>query len=240
MRRKIIRHFLKKRGLKIVGEDEGRGPLLVDALGRLKSRQIPFNTIIDVGASDGRWSEQALNFFPSAHCLCVEAQTAHEAGLKAFKAAHPNADYVFCAASDQAGEISFDARDLFGGIAMKTPWGDHCIKVPAQTLDNLVSERKLPPPYLIKLDTHGHELPILAGAARILEQTEVLIVEVYNITGPPPAVPFWDFCREVGKLGYRCLDMFEPHFRPHDELFWQMDLVFARATRPEFSYLGYE
>jgi FkbM family methyltransferase len=240
MRRKIIRHFLKKRGLKIVEEKERIGPSLADALGRLKARQIPFRSIIDVGASDGRWSAQALTFFPSARCLCVEAQRAHEPGLKAFKTAHPNADYVLCAASDQPGEISFDARELFGGIALKTPWGDHCIKVPAQTLDNLVSERRLPAPYLIKLDTHGHELPILAGAARTLEQTEVLIVEVYNITGPPPAVPFWDFCREVGKLGFRCLDLFDPHCRPHDSLLWQMDMVFARSNRPEFSYFGYE
>jgi FkbM family methyltransferase len=239
MRTRLIENFLKKRGLKVVSESVP-DTRCVDALARLKERQIPVQSIIDVGASDGRWSTQALNFFPAARCLCIEAQTAHEPGLKAFKAAHPNADYVFCAASDQPGEINFDARELFGGIALKTPWGDHCIKVPAQTLDNLVSERRLPAPYLIKLDTHGHELPILAGAARVLEQTEVLVAEVYNITGPPPATPFWEFCRAVGELGFRCIDLFDPLYRPRDNMLWQMDMVFVRATRPEFAYMNYD
>jgi FkbM family methyltransferase len=239
MRRRLIRRFLKKRGLKIISE-ASFGSTCADALARLKMHQLPVRSIIDVGASDGRWSENALTVFPSACCLCVEAQTAHEPGLKAFKAKHSNADYVICAAGDQPGEISFDATDLFGGVAMKTASGDHCIKVPVRTLDDLAKERKLPAPYLIKLDTHGYELPILKGAARTLEETEVLIAEVYNIPGPASAVPFWEFCRVVGELGFRCMDLFDTHYRPYDDVLWQMDMVFVKATRPEFRYLGYD
>jgi len=44
-------------------------------------------------------------------------------------------------------------------------------------------------PYLIKLDTHGVEIPILNGSAQTLKDTNVLVVEVYNFDFGPPAVP---------------------------------------------------
>ena len=94
----------------------------------------------------------------------------------------------------------------------------------------------MPPPFLIKLDTHGYELPILAGAARTLQQTEVLIVEVYNFPGSAPAVSFYEFCRLMAEKGFRCIDLLDPLYRPRDEALWQMDLVFLRESRPEFQY----
>jgi len=107
------------------------------------------------------------------------------------------------------------------------------------TVDQLVKERQLPGPFLIKLDTHGHELPILSGAADTLQKTDALIVEVYNLPAGPPAVPFYEFCRWIANHGFRCIDMFDPLYRPLDEAFWQMDLLFLRDTRPEFQELAY-
>ena len=38
----------------------------------------------------------------------------------------------------------------------------------------------LPGPYLIKLDTHGYEVPILCGATETLRNTNLLVIETYN------------------------------------------------------------
>ena len=56
-------------------------------------------TVIDVGASDGRWSGEIMQHFPSASYLLIEAQEGvRGAGLQRFKAAHPGVGYEICAA----------------------------------------------------------------------------------------------------------------------------------------------
>jgi hypothetical protein len=82
-------------------------------------------------------------------------------------------------------------------------------------------------------------VPILAGAAATLKQTDALVIEVYNLPGGPPALPFYEFCRWMAGQGFRCIDMFDPLYRPLDQAFWQMDLVFLPSTRAEFQKLAY-
>jgi FkbM family methyltransferase len=216
-----------------------QGTTFAAALDRLRQRRLQLGTVIDVGASDGRWSAEFLPCQPKARYLCVEANPFHRAGLEAFAAKHPQAQFELCAAGDRDGQIYFDVSEPFGGLARESPIGSQCIAVPVSTIDTLVATHQLLPPYLIKLDTHGFELPILAGAALTLEQTEALIVEVYNFPGDPPAVSFHEFCRFLAGKGFRCADLFDPLYRPSDGALWQMDLVFLRQTRPEFQYPAY-
>jgi FkbM family methyltransferase len=237
MRRKLIERHLNKKGLTIAPRNGLFN--LAGALHRLQARAIPIATVVDVGASNGCWSETALPFFPEARYLCVEAQRAHEPTLQSFVAKHPSVEYVISAAGAETGEIYFEASDLLGGIASYKPVAKNRIIVPVTTMDLLVEKRKLPPPYLIKLDTHGFEVPILSGAAKTLAQTEALIIEVYNFTGGPPMLLFYNMCQHLAGKGFRCIDLFDPLYRPHDNAFWQIDMVFVRSSRPEFQYLGY-
>jgi len=46
-------------------------------------------------------------------------------------------------------------------------------------------------------------------------------------------------CRYLGERGFRCIDLVDPLYRRRDDAFWQMDLVFIRKDRPEFSHQGY-
>jgi hypothetical protein len=70
---------------------------------------------------------------------------------------------------------------------------------------------------MIKLDTHGVEIPILEGAKRTLENTNVLVIEAYNFTFGDVAVPFWELCRYLLRLGFRPLDMFDILYREVDD-----------------------
>ena len=91
----------------------------------------------------------------------------------------------------------------------------------------------------MKLDTHGFEVPILEGAVRTLAETEVILIECYTFRIAPACLTFAEMCRYLGERGFRCIDLGDPLYRPHDDALWQMDLVFVRKDRPEFSYLGY-
>ena len=210
------------------------------AIRALAQRGYQINTIIDIGASDGRWSEDAMEFFPKAQYLLIEAQGFHEVNLKAFISQHTNVKYVLAAAGDTVGKIYFDAGDPFGGQASHTPFAINNVELPVTTLDAEVSKNQLSGPFLIKFDTHGFELPILKGAQETLRQTEVIIMECYAQRLMPDSLTFSEICQQLDFLGFRCIDVVDPVWRSYDDSFWQMDLVFVRKERPEFAYTAYE
>jgi FkbM family methyltransferase len=239
--KKAIKSLLGHLGYRISKIDPNRLPTknmksVIESI----SKKHQIGTIIDVGASNGVWSRAALDYFPHPQYLLLEAQPAHRESLTAFVAKNRNAEFVLAAAGEQRGEIYFlDAPDRESGRASYTPLGEHNIIVPVTTIDDEVELRTLQGPYLIKLDTHGFEVPILKGASRTLLNTEVLIVECYNFKISPECLLFYEMCNYLDRLGFRCVDLADPLWRPYDLAFWQMDLVFVKKDRQEFSYLGY-
>jgi FkbM family methyltransferase len=209
------------------------------ALQSLARRLPEVATIIDMGASDGSWSELALEYYPGREVLLIEAQPVHTAGLQGFCARHANARYVLAAAGAAPGEIYFNADQPLGGMAAYTPFPENNVVVPVTTVDEQVRQQRLSGPFLLKLDTHGFELPILTGAAATLRQTAAVIMEVYNFKIGADAVVFVDMALWLREQGFRCLDVVDLWRRPKDDAFWQMDMVFVRADRPEFQDMAY-
>ena len=210
------------------------------ALGRCRKRNLRVGTVIDVGASDGRWSLSARKHFPQASFFLVEAQDAHAETLLKLKDAQPQFDFVISAAGDRNGTIYFDAGDLFGGVASDTPLEQNCITVPVVTIDSQVRERGLTPPFLLKLDTHGFEVPIFEGARETLKNTALIVVEVYNFQLTGTSLRFHEMCAYLENLGFRCIDLSEPMHRPGDGALWQMDLFFIPADNGTFTHNIYE
>lgn len=208
------------------------------AFSRLAQRPVAIQTVIDVGASDGRWSEKIYAFYPDAFYLLIEANGVHEAGLKQFKKKHASADYLLKAAGEHVGEVFFDLRAPLSGAASVTP-AEGYIRVPVTTIDAQVAQRQLKPPFLIKLDTHGFEVPILNGAQETLKQTSLLVIETYNFQLRPDSLRFHEMCSWMEARGFRPIDVVEPFHRERDQALWQFDLVFIRADRPEFQTNSY-
>ena len=205
-----------------------------------RRRDVVVETVVDVGASDGRWSSQMMRHFPKATYFLVEAQaTAHREALEQFKAEHANVEFALCAAGNADGEIFFDASDPLGGAAGATPFSAHNVVVPMRTVDTLVRERGLRGPFLLKLDTHGFEAPILNGARETLAQCSMLVIEVYNFTLRPGCLRFYELCSLLETRGFRCADLFDVMVRPGDHTLWQMDMVFLPSTHPVFRQDSY-
>lgn len=78
------------------------------------------------------------------------------------------------------------------------------------------------------------ELPILGAATETLKQTNVIVIEAYNMASGVQAVPFWDLCPNLLDLGFRPLDVFDVLYREVDNAFWEFDLLFARSDLPLF------
>lgn len=202
-------------------------------LAGLKRRGPAVQTIIDVGASDGRWSLDAMRFFPDANYLLVEAQSCHADALRAFVKEHTRSRIVMAAAGAEKGTIFFDASDPFGGQATQKE-DNGKVSVPLTSLDIEVAASGFPGPYLAKLDTHGYEKPILQGAERVLREASALIIECYNFRLGPECLLFHEICNLLGEQGFRCLDVADVMHRELDGAFWQMDALFVRQDREEF------
>ena len=212
---------------------------LRSALKRCRRRGLQVGTIIDVGASDGRWSLVAREYFPQAFCLLIEAQKDHKKALEKVKERESRFDYVIAAAGNRQGTIFFDAGDQFGGLASDTPVGNHCVTVPMVTVDEEVSRRNLSPPYLLKLDTHGFELPILDGAKSTLASASLVVIETYNFKLTADSLKFHELCTFMESKGFSCIDLVQPMHRPGDQAFWQMDIFFIPSDSAVFSSNSY-
>jgi FkbM family methyltransferase len=215
------------------------------ALWRLAGRGIDINTVIDIGASDGRWSAICEEHYPACHYLLVEAHDPHAEALETYCAARPKAQYVLAVAGDECGEVHFyfDDKDLFGGAASKIelPGVDAwtCKVVRQITIDDAIGTRALPGPYMIKLDTHGYEVPILRGAKETLRKANLVVIETYNFRVQESSLLFHEMVAYMRDLGFGVIDMSEPIWREFDLALWQIDLFFVPLDRPEFHTTAY-
>jgi hypothetical protein len=127
----------------------------------------------------------------------------------------------------------FNSTDPLGGHLHPTQLTPKYSPIEVTSIDSEVERLQLPGPYLIKLDTHGVEVPILEGALKTLQDTTILIIECYNFSTPLPCLSFWAMCSWMESRGYRPVDMFDELYRD-DGALWQMDIVFERMDSPVF------
>jgi len=238
--KQAIRKIFEVQGYFIVNADDHVGSTMKGALRGISERKHDFKTVIDVGASNGQWSSLLLNYYPHCNYLLIEAQPVHEKGLRQFCDAHKNVDYVLAAAGEKEGQINFNTNDPFGGQASLTPYASNNIIVPVTTIDSVIELKKLKGPFLLKLDTHGFEIPIFNGTEAVLAETEVIIIECYNFKIAPECLLFHEICNYLEKKNFRCVDMVDVMHRTYDKALWQMDLVFIRNDRQEFHYAHFQ
>jgi FkbM family methyltransferase len=197
------------------------------------------STVLDVGASDGRWSELAMKFFPNARYILFEPQSCHSSGLLSFKERYPETVTVINKAVGlKSGTSYFDAKDPFGGALHSAP-GDDIISVQVMSLDEAVADLKLTPPYLIKLDTHGYERSIFDGSKSALQGASALVIEAYNYKLVDECMLFWELCTYLQNLNFRPIAMADISNRPYDRTLWQMDIFFVNGSWPGFSYVSF-
>jgi hypothetical protein len=101
------------------------------------------------------------------------------------------------------------------------------MSVPKIRLDSFVQDRSPKGRFVLKLDVHGAERQILAGADEFMTRCDLVIFETYN---------FGQATRRFGQMavffeeryGLQCIDIAEPKWRPYDRSLWQIDFYFVR------------
>lgn len=232
----LANRLLHPVGLHIMRSRQAFG--MEELLGHAALRGVDPQTVIDVGASNGVWSLGARRHFQQARFVLFEPLAEQAAALDRLRRTHAF-DIVPAAAGAARGACSLNVGDDLDGSSVTTAPQAGARTVPVESIDDIVSARNASGPYLIKLDTHGYEIPVLEGAARTLAQTELLIIESYNFQITENCLRFHQLCAWLEQRGFRCCDLADPMRRPGDGVLWQMDLAFAPVSSPLFSTNSY-
>ncbi len=210
------------------------------ALERATLRNLNICTVVDVGASNGSWSETCMRYLPSSYYVLLEAQPGHAPALENFCQNHPNAQYILAAAGNEDGDCYFDDSDLFGGLAANKASEKCKVRLPMVRLDTIAREKNLAGPFLLKLDTHGFELQIIQGAEELLQNTELAVIETYLFRLNDNALLCHELCAEMDKRGFQLVDFSEPMWRDKDLALWQWDFFFVKKSNPVFLCNSYK
>lgn len=198
---------------------------------RAASRFTP-KTIIDVGASNGSWSRMAREIWPEANLLLFEPNPVFKSALDEMEAAGAHVARALCCATDTgqtAVRMNFDKP--YQGVydltdSAHAAGAPETVSVPVHSIDHEVQRRQLPGPYLIKLDTHGREHEILAGARQTLVAAVGLVIEVYTWSQGPNSMRAADLIPHIEREhGFLPADLCEPLRRPYDQRMVQFDLL---------------
>jgi FkbM family methyltransferase len=202
-----------------------RAPDKTQSLKVLRSRNVPIETIIDVGVHAST-AELIGTFADKLHLLFEPVREF----VSDIHANYKNLNYtlVEAAVSDREGEVtlqtgSHGSSAMINYSNMVSGPADSIDKrtVPMVTLDGHLSRHPQKPPYLVKLDVDGFELQVMQGAVETLKNTSVVVVETTKR----------DLTERISFLearGFEIFDLVEPCY--YDQAFWQCDAVLLKRS----------
>jgi len=228
--RALAERLLARRGLEIRRAGKGPRRTLGEVLAHMTGLGLRPGAVIDVGVGYG--TQELYAPFPAARHLLVEPLREYEPQIAPL-AARIGAEVVYAAAGAEAGEATIHVHRAptlssvhDGGRGDRSATTARI--VPVVRVDELVRERGLPRPYVLKVDVEGAELEVVAGAEEILEQTEVVLLEtsLFRHLGENPELA--DVMAAMGERGFAPYDIYGGHLRPSDGALAQVDVAFVR------------
>ena len=214
------------------------------AFRRISHKGIAVSGFLNIGAGRGDDLPFFLRHWPEMQSLLIDMDPKFLDGWKSIAKNNPGTNYVVCGASAEDGEGHFLKSNDVGGAISTMPVSQNAgvHETQLRRIDTLVTEFAIPGPYFLKFDTHGVELDILAGATETLKKTNLIMMEVYNfklnfVGGKN--LTFDEMSLHLKSLGFRCVDMCDPLFRPGDLALWQMHMLFIRDDHPTWKRSSY-
>ncbi len=199
--------------------------------------------IIDAGASNGRISRRLLRKFPRACVYGFEPNTLYTEALQQYAKEDTRFHPQFLALSDHEGTADLHTTVSPGSTSLFTPGerlkkiDPHGVslksseKVRVVTIDHWAERDGNLAIQLMKFDIQGGELRALRGAARVLQNSTLLVYTeiLFNPLYKNGAI-FSEVDLLLRKYGFMLYDIFKPKYDPKGLLLWG-NAIYAHAER---------
>ena len=208
---------------------------------RLRLKSLDPTSLISIGAGRGNDIGFFRTYWPDLQALMIDMDDRFVPHWEKLSRAFP-VKYVVCGAGREDTEGAFEKSDITGGALSEGTGGENSRAVSIRKIDTLVRQFDMPGPYFLKFDTHGVELDVLQGCTETLKQTTLIMMEVYNFKlnfVQKKNLTFDEMSLHMKSLGFRCVDICDPLFRPGDHALWQFHMVFIRDDHPVWNRIGY-
>lgn len=199
-----------------------------------------FNTIIDVGANEGQFAMKMRKFFPDATIISFEPIPEVFDKLKANFADDKKFIPYCCGLGDESRDASFflNENSASSSLLKMTGHTSHFdnavkekeIKVKIARLDDILKNTHLVSPVLVKLDVQGYEGQVIAGGAKTLAATDMVISEVSFVNLYEDQKLFDDIYRILLQLGFKYKGNYEQLYSPMDNSILQADAIFIKGN----------
>jgi FkbM family methyltransferase len=224
-----VKEQLARRGYELSGRGDPRRTATA-VLAHVKKLGFEPAGVVDVGVAWG--TPELYDAFPDARYLLVEPLDGYREALDQLKE-RLDADYVLAAAGPEPGTITINVHRAPTLSSTLGHWKGHDDggtprEVPVVRIDDLVAERSLPGPLVVKVDVEGAELNVLAGAVKTLEQTELVLLEVNLFQFLPGQPQLHDVVAWMKEHGFVTYDFYGGHLRLLDGALAMVNMAFVR------------
>ena len=193
----------------------------------LEASEIPLETIFDIGAHQGNWTNKINGITKGKkHFVLFEPNKTHNKFLQ--RTGFPFHNVLL---SDVEKEIDFFSISSTGDSYYPekgNPLIENAVptKTKCRTLDQMLVSNQLPQPDFIKIDTQGAEIDILKGANKVVKQCSVILLECpimeYN-SGAPNLQQYLDYMESIDYVPFEL-----PEIHIVSKKLVQIDIAFIR------------
>lgn len=199
----------------------------------LKNKGYYPDTILDIGAHRGWWTNSMKNIFTDSKYYLFEANNHLE--LNQFDN-DENVKVFNILLNDKIEQVKWYQMEDTGDSIFKekTEFFNNCKIIERESIDlnthllenNILQESKN---ILIKIDCQGAEIPILKGATSILDKTDFIILEIplfgqYNENVPN----FLEHILFMNSIGFITYDIIDNHYMHGFNM--QVDVLFINKN----------
>jgi FkbM family methyltransferase len=199
----------------------------------LKEKSYFPDTILDIGAHHGNWTNSMKQIYNDSKYYLFEAIDYSE--LNRFKNDN-NVEVYNILLNDKIEEVNWYQQKNTGDSMFKekTFHFNNCEIIKRETIDldtyvlqnNILQESKN---ILIKIDCQGAEIPILKGSTSILEKTDFIILELPLFGEYNEGVPnFLEHITFMNTIGFIIYDIIDNHYI--NDFNMQVDVLFINKN----------
>jgi FkbM family methyltransferase len=171
-------------------------------------------TVIDVGVATG--TPALYQAFPEAHLVLIDPLEEYLPYFEHLQRER-GAEYVVLAVGAEKGSATIEVDregPIFSSMLPRVPTPPpgqlEARDVQVATLDSLLEERRWQGPFGLKLDVEGYEHHVIAGAGRLLADTQFVISEVSLMKRFENSYTFAEFIAIMDSHGFRMCDVLDP------------------------------